>query len=331
MHWHNDLIQEDYAIYYKGKVFDTYKTEEEAKDALDGMKLSDSEKSQYRIRQTSSKPKKFSMKENIDLDMSVDVTALVEGEDLSEEFKAKAQVIFESAVSAKVKEITKEIIAEADAKVKVVTKEVIETTNRELEESVDFIVDQVNKYLDEVVEEWLTENTLAIDSGLRTEITEEFISGLKNLFQEHYVSIPEEKTDLVQELADQVEALKTQIDQITEENKGLEERQKGFKKKEIIESQCSDLSMSQQEKLKSLMEDVEFEDEEEFTKKIEILKKSYFKSGTSTLNENTDTLGENVDTSIDEQKVTTKMDAYVKALGSTAFTGNRLFGSNKRF
>lgn len=381
-------LEEAYAIMYKGKVFDSYDSEEEAKDALDGMKLSDSERSQYSIKKTSQKPKQWSMKEGTiseaqsaaikeiikkinaasekpdghakeaelnklaaefakavaaekgqklpmredkTVDMSEDISALVEGEsELSEDFKLKAQTIFESAVNAKIKEITEELVVESDAKIKEITKEILRESEKELEESVDFIIDQVNRYLDHVVEEWMEENTLAVESGLRTEIAEEFIGNLKNLFQEHYIEVPESKTDLVQELAEQVETLKAQINEVTEQNLELHQKQKGFAKKAIIEESCSDLSLTQQEKLKALVEDVEFTDEDQFIKKVNILKKSYFstKSGSATLTEEIDssTLGENVDTSLDERKRPTKMDMYVRALESGVMPGSNLFG-----
>ena len=325
-------LEEAYAIMYKGKVFDSYDSEEEAKDALDGMKLSSSERSQYSIKKTSQKPKQWSMKEdNQKVDMSEDISALVEGEsELSEDFKLKAQTIFESAVNAKIKEITEELVVESDAKIKEITKEILRESEKELEESVDFIIDQVNRYLDHVVEEWMEENTLAVESGLRTEIAEEFIGNLKNLFQEHYIEVPESKTDLVQELAEQVETLKAQINEVTEQNLELHQKQKGFAKKAIIEESCSDLSLTQQEKLKALVEDVEFTDEDQFIKKVNILKKSYFstKSGSATLTEEIDssTLGENVDTSLDERKRPTKMDLYVRALESGVMPGSNLFG-----
>lgn len=382
-------LEEAYAIMYKGKVFDSYDSEEEAKDALDGMKLSSSERSQYSIKKTSQKSKQWSMKEetiseaqsaalkeiikkinaasekpdghakeaelnklaaefakavatekgqklptredNQKVDMSEDISALVEGEsELSEDFKLKAQTIFESAVNAKIKEITEELVVESDAKIKEITKEILRESEKELEESVDFIIDQVNRYLDHVVEEWMEENTLAVESGLRTEIAEEFIGNLKNLFQEHYIEVPESKTDLVQELAEQVETLKAQINEVTEQNLELHQKQKGFAKKAIIEESCSDLSLTQQEKLKALVEDVEFTDEDQFIKKVNILKKSYFstKSGSATLTEEIDssTLGENVDTSLDERKRPTKMDMYVRALESGVMPGSNLFG-----
>lgn len=265
------------------------------------------------------------------VDMSEDISALVEGEsELSEDFKLKAQTIFESAVNAKIKEITEELIVESDAKIKEITKEILRESEKELEESVDFIIDQVNRYLDHVVEEWMEENKLAVESGLRTEIAEEFIGNLKNLFQEHYIEVPESKTDLVQELAEQVETLKVQINEVTEQNLELHQKQKSFTKKAIIEESCSDLSLSQQEKLKALVEDVEFTDEDQFIKKVNILKKSYFstKSGSATLTEEIDssTLGENVDTSLDERKRPTKMDMYVRALESGVMPGSNLFG-----
>jgi hypothetical protein len=142
------------------------------------------------------------------------------------------------------------------------------------------------------------------------------MGGLKTLFQEHYIDVPENKTDLIQELTVQVESLKNQINEITEQNIELKQSQKEHDKKKIIEECCVDLSLSQQEKLKTLVEDMEFTNSDQFTKKINILKKSYF-GGKAKQSENlVETLGENVDTSIDKKNTNSKMDLYVKALES---------------
>ena len=289
----------------------------ESKDEMDGEEeeMDDDEEEMDEKKKCSSKIKA----EEIKIDMSDDINALVEGEtELSEAFKEKAQTLFESAVSSKIKEIEKSLQEDYEAKAEAFKSELQEQTTAEMETSVDFIVEQVNKYMDYVVSEWISQNEIAIENGLRTEIAEEFIGGLKNLFTEHYIDVPEEKTDLVQELAQKVETLKATVNESIETNMALKEENNKYKKAEIVESLSSDLSLSQKEKLVSLSEDIDFTSEEQFAKKVEILKSSYFTNkGKQSMNESFETLGENIDTSVDqESKPTTKMDIYAQAVSS---------------
>ena len=255
--------------------------------------------------------------EDYTLDLSDDIKTLTDGETgLSEGFKDKAQTIFESAVDSKVKEITMFLDEEYEEK--------YET---QLTESVDFIVESVNKYLDYVVNEWLKENELAVENGLRTEIAENFIDGLKNLFQENYMEVPEEKTDLVQELADKVDSLKEELNEVEKANMTLFEELNRYRKDSIIEEHSTNLTLSQRERFKELCEGVDFSSEEQFTKKVRILKESYFNNNNNKTNNNevmmnesysshsaSDTLGVNVDTSRDAptHQSNSPMDKYLK-------------------
>jgi len=196
-----------------------------------------------------------------------DIDALMQGEELSEEFKDKAATIFEAAVVARATPIVEEIQAE-----------LMEQFEVALEEVKEEMAAKVDDYLNYMVEEWMNDNELAIETGLKAEITEEFIEGLRNLFVEHYIDIPAEKVDVVEEMTFKVEeleaALNEQINKGIELSKELNEQ----KKIEAIYTACEGLSQTQVEKLKALAEGVEFTTEEEFADKLSTLKESYFKA-----------------------------------------------------
>jgi hypothetical protein len=196
-----------------------------------------------------------------------DMDALMEGENLSEEFVAKAATIFEAAVVAR----AEEVIAEAET-------ELMEQFEAAVEEIKEDLAAKVDDYLNYMVEEWIKDNEIAIESGLRAEIVEDFIGGLRNLFVEHYIDIPADKVDVVEELTAKVEELEStlneEINRGIELNKELNEQ----KKIEAIYTACEGLTQTQVEKLKSLAENVEFTTDEEFATKLGTLKESYFKS-----------------------------------------------------
>lgn len=199
--------------------------------------------------------------------MKEDMDALLSGENLSEEFVTKATTIFEAAVVAR----AEEVIAEAE----VALQEQFDVAVEEIKEE---LAAKVDDYLNYMVEEWMTENQIAIEKGLRAEIVEDFIGGLRNLFVEHYIDIPADKVDVVEELTTKVEdlesALNEQINKGVELTKELNEQ----KKIEAIYTACEGLSQTQVEKLKALAEGVEFTTEEEFVAKLDTLKESYFKA-----------------------------------------------------
>ena len=203
------------------------------------------------------------------IDVEDDINALVEGEELSEEFKQKATTIFEAAVQAKVNKIVLEKQIELEeANEKVIQEQVVEYKTE--------LVEQVDNYLNYVSEQWMEENKLAVEKGIRTEITEGFISGLKNLFEEHYITIPEDKVDVVDDLFGKIEDLESQLNE--EINKGVEMNNElsKFKKEKIVQSVTSGLSDTQAEKVKELAESVEDENTETFEKKVEVIKENYF-------------------------------------------------------
>ena len=218
-------------------------------------------------KETAAHERRESMKAKMKEKMKEDMDALLGGESLSEEFVTKASTIFEAAVIAR----AEMVIEEAEAELMEQFEEAVETIKEDLAAKVD-------DYLNYMVEEWIKENEIAIETGLRAEIVEDFITGLKGLFEAHYIDIPQEKVNVVEGLTSKVEelesALNEQINRAVEMKKELNEH----KKNEAIYTACEGLTQTQVEKMKSLAEGVEFTTEEEFNGKLETLKESYFKS-----------------------------------------------------
>ena len=180
-------------------------------------------------------------KEEVEIDMTDDINALVADEDLSEEFKAKAKTIFEAAVAAKVKEQ----MTEAEAKLE-------EETTQKIEEIKDDLTEKVDSYLNYVSESWVTENELAIERGLKSELTEDFISGLKQLFEEHYVEVPEDKFDVVEELANRLDEMEDKLNEEVASNISAQQDIEELQREKIINEASKDLADTQIEKLKQL-------------------------------------------------------------------------------
>ena len=204
-------------------------------------------------------------KESYDIDMSDDIEALVSDEDLSEDFKSKAKTIFEAAVSAKVKELSVEKEAQLE-----------EELNTKVEEIKDDLTEKVDSYLNYVSENWVTENELAIERGLKSELTEDFINGLKRLFEEHYVEVPEDKFDVVEELANRLDEMEDKLNEEVASNISAQQDIEELQREKIISEASNDLADTQVEKLKALSEDVDFESVENFVEKVSTLKESYF-------------------------------------------------------
>ena len=239
--------------------------------------------------------------------MKEDMDALLSGENLSEEFVSKATTIFEAAVIAR----AEEVIEEAQELMMQQFEEAVEEVKEDLATKID-------DYLNYMVEEWIKENEVAINKGLRAEIVEDFITGLKGLFEEHYIDIPEDKVNVVEELTDKVtdleDALNEQIATAIELKKELNEH----KKTEAIYTACEGLTQTQVEKMKSLAEGVEFSTEEEFGTKLSTLKESYFKSDVKVADQSA--LDDEVQIEEEEKKSTSgdpMMEQYVKSISKT--------------
>lgn len=219
------------------------------------------------------KGKKMKASDLPEINVKEDIEALVQGEELSEDFKVKASTIFEAAVYQKVMEVSTKK-----------TEELEEEYQKSLQEEIisfrDELTEKVDGYLNYVVEEWMKENELALDSSLRSEITEEFITGLKGLFTEHYIEVPEEKVDMVENLFDRVEELEGKLNVKIEENVKVTSELNEYRKNKIVEEVSNDLADTQSEKLKELTEGVSMEegDVEDFESKVKQIKESYFPS-----------------------------------------------------
>ena len=221
--------------------------------------------------------------EDLNIDVKDDVSALVEGEEgLTEAFKEKASTIFEAAVQAKVIEEVNKKIAEIETQNKTEIDQVSDDFQKEMTEKVD-------GYLTYVVEEWMKENELAIERGIRTELVEDFMSGLKTLFTEHYIDIPEEKVDMVDDLFTKVEDLEKQLDEEINRGVDLQKELAQFKKDDALQNATKDLADTETEKISKLAEGIEYENAEQYIEKLNVLKESYFPKSDAVTSEITET------------------------------------------
>lgn len=241
------------------------------------------------------------------IDVSEHVEALMTGEgDLSEEFKRKAATVFEAAVKSKVRSEVERMEDEYKSEL----EENITTTKGELTEKVD-------TYLNYVVEEWMKENELAIERGLKGEIAEDFISGLKQLFEDHYVDVPDEKYDVLEAQSEKISELEGKINEMMESNIKIKSANATLVKESVMSEVSSDLADTEIEKFKSLIEDVDFANEASYREKLSTLKESYFPS-TKVITEVTETI-DDVDSGIAQDIDTSQsMTAYMSAIGRTA-------------
>tara|TARA_R110000764_G_scaffold9262_7_gene29938 strand:- start:1153 stop:2202 length:1050 start_codon:yes stop_codon:yes gene_type:complete len=238
------------------------------------------------------------------IDTAAELDALVESEaTLSDEFKAKTAVIFEAAVKSKLSEEVDRI----EAQYKEELAEEISSTKSEL-------VEKVDSYLNYVVESWMEENQVAIQSGLRTEIAETFMDKMKDLFTESYIEVPASKVDLVDELAESVEELETRLNETTQKVIDTSEELEVYKRETIIREASSDLAETQVEKLKSLVEGIDFEDEEQFASKVKTVKESYF-TKEITGSDEVETVQEDADVTTDVSSV---MESYLATIRKNA-------------
>jgi hypothetical protein len=232
------------------------------------------------------------------VDVSEDVSALTEGEELSEEFKGKAATIFEAAVKSKLRSEVARIESEK-------TQEVAEEINKVRDE----LTEKVDAYMNYVVEEWMKENELAIERGLKGEIAEDFITGLKSLFEEHYIDVPDEKYDILEAQSEKIDELESKINEQIEKSASLKKQNDQLVRESVFAKVSSDLADTEVEKFKSLAEDVDFSDEETFEEKLNTLKESYFPKAT--------TIAESVDSESDGSDAfdtTGAMAAYMNAI-----------------
>ena len=241
--------------------------------------------------------------EIVEYDMEDDLNAVVKGLELSEENQGKAKTIFESAINSKASVIRKEIQEEYDSK--------LEGHVQEIKEGLQ---ERVDSYLEYVADEWFDENQLAIENGLKADMTESFLEGMKGLFEEHYVEIPEEKYDVLKSMVEKLDDMETKLNEQIEKNITLNGRLAESVADGILESVSDGLAATQKEKLASLAESVEFESDEEYREKLETLKESYFTSKAPTAK--TESLSEGVDNSEGVESHSASMASYLKTLSS---------------
>ncbi len=237
-------------------------------------------------------------------DVEEDINALIAGEELSEEFQEKARTIFETAIKAKVAEMKEEVQKQYEASI----VEEVATIKEEL-------TDRVDAYLEYVADEWLTENQLAVEAGLKTEMTESFLTGMKSLFEDHYVTIPEEKYDVLNNMVEKLDEMEDKLNEQINKNIALNKRLAESVADAIFSDVCEGLALSQKDKLASLAENVEFDSEDTYREKLVALKESYFPTNAGTQRDEAESITEETEVS---RPVSGLMESYLQTLSRVA-------------
>ena len=245
------------------------------------------------------------VEETPEVDIEEDVNALFGGEDLSEEFKEKAKLVFETALNSKVSEVKEALEAKYS-----------ETLEERIAEEKSALSDRVDNYLEYVADEWFSENALAVEQGLKTDMTESFLNGMRSLFEEHYVTIPDDKYDVLESMVEKLDDMESKLNEQIEKNVGLNRRLGESVANGILESVSEGLASTQKEKLASLSESVEFESEESYREKLATLRESYFSSKAKSPAAKSDTISEGVDNAEGAGSPTGSMAAYMKTLSA---------------
>jgi hypothetical protein len=247
--------------------------------------------------------KEKAMKEafaQIEEEIEEDVNALLSGEELSEDFKVKAKTVFEAALNARTEQIEEAIAYQYEQKLA-----------EELEEIREDLTDRLDAYLEYVSEEWLQENALEVEQGLKTEMTESFLAGMKSLFEDHYVTIPEDRYDVLESMVEKLDEMENKLNEQIEKNVALNRRLAESVTEVIFAEVSEGLALSQKDKLASLAENVEFDSESDYREKLVTLRESYFPRNTGTQRDNSDYIAEETDYS---QPVSGSMEFYLNAL-----------------
>jgi len=245
----------------------------------------------------------------VKIDVEEDINALIAGEELSEEFQDKARTIFEAAIKSKVAEITETVKSEYEAnlveEVKIIKEE---------------LTDRLDSYLEYVADEWVAENQLQVEHGLKTEMTESFLEGMKKLFEDHYVTIPEEKYDVIESMVDKLDDMESKLNEQIEKNVALNSRLAESTADVIFADVTEGLAQTQRDKLATLAENVEFESENGYREKLETLKESYFPTtGTNTPTSKTENLTEESEaTDYQSKAISNTMDRYLQTMTRVA-------------
>ena len=279
------------------------KKDDSKEDKKESAEKEDDKKSEVKEEDKKEDEKVKEEKEK-DIDVKEHVDALVAGDDsLSEEFKQKAATVFEAAIKSKVKEIAEDIQADYDKKL-----------TEETSKSKDELVEKVDSYLAYVVEEWMKENELALERGIKGEIAEDFIGGLKKLFEDHYIDVPDEKYNVLEDQSSKIEELNKKLNESIEKNVELSKENGKLQRQDIIDEASKELAETQKEKFNKLAEEVEYSNEEDFKSKVATIKESYFGKKEST-SEIDDVAAES--NAEQPQDLTNAMAAYSAAISKT--------------
>ena len=237
-----------------------------------------------------------------EIDIEADVNALLEGEELSEEFQNKARTIFEAAIKSKLADVKESVQAQYEEQL----IEEVAAIKSELEERVD-------AYLEYVSDEWIADNQIAVESGLKSEMTDSFLTGMKSLFEEHYVSVPEDKYDVIESMVDKLDEMEGKLNEQIEKNVALNRRLAESTADVVFGDVTEGLAASQKEKLATLVEKVEFESESDYREKLVTLKESYFPSNAGSQRDKSENLSEETNTPT-YQDISSSMEAYLQTL-----------------
>ena len=280
-------------------------TTEDQADVVSEEETTESEEQEIVAEEESSEEEEVVAEEQIEdsIDVEEDLTALLEGEELSEEFQNKARTIFEAAIKTKISEVKSELQEQYE---KTIVEEVA-SVKAELAERVD-------AYLEYVSDEWMSENKLAVEAGLKTEMTDSFLTGMKSLFEDHYVTIPEEKYDVLNSMVEKLDEMEGKLNEQINKNVALNKRLAESTSDVILADVSEGLAVTQKDKLASLAENVEFDGEDNYREKLVTLRNSYFPANPGTPTTKTENLSEGAETGHQQPAVTGSMESYLKAM-----------------
>jgi len=297
---------------------DATKNNKKASDAInakaadvDASKKPDTEAGVTKVATPGETLKVEEVKKEEEMDLSDDVKALIGDEKLTEEFKEKAKTIFEAAIKSRLKEQKAKVELEYASKL----KSEVDTTKAEL-------VEKVDSYLNYVVEEWMKSNEIAVERGIKGEIAEDFITGLKKLFEDHYINVPDEKYDVLEDQASKIEELNKKLNEQIESNVKLNSEIGKLTRKDIVAAVASNLTDTNKEKFSKLAEEVEYSNAEEFKKKVSTIKESYFTTKEISSKSEIDNVAEGETTNVD---LSNAMTAYAAAISKTKDSINLSF------
>ena len=280
-------------------------TTEDQADVVSEEETTESEEQEIVAEEESSEEEEVVAEEQIEdsIDVEEDLTALLEGEELSEEFQNKARTIFEAAIKTKISEVKSELQEQYE---KTIVEEVA-SVKAELAERVD-------AYLEYVSDEWMSENKLAVEAGLKTEMTESFLVGMKSLFEDHYVTIPEDKYDVLNSMVEKLDEMEGKLNEQINKNVALNKRLAESTSDVILADVSEGLAVTQKDKLATLAENVEFDGEDNYREKLVTLRNSYFPTNPGAPTEKSENLSEGAETGHQQPAVTGSMESYLNAI-----------------